>query len=224
MKSIKKRKILILVVTIIFLFLLVVLLIQFKNNGTQKKLSLSIGNDLEITEIGKYTGSFVEDGTDEDVTDVMMITIKNNGENTLQYAEIQLVSEKETIEFALSTLPPGKEMIVLEKNRKGYLKNLEHAEIRLNNVVFFNEEPNLYEDVFNIEKLKGALNIKNITKTNIEGPIAVYYKAINDNYYYGGITYRVVIHEGIKAGETHQVMSNHFSPDTCEIIFVTYAN
>lgn len=41
---------------------------------------------LEIKGISKYAGLFVEDGTDETVSDVCAVTVRNNAEQTVQYA------------------------------------------------------------------------------------------------------------------------------------------
>lgn len=38
---------------------------------------VAIGNDLEIVSTGRYAGLFVEDGTDETVSDVFCIRVKN---------------------------------------------------------------------------------------------------------------------------------------------------
>ena len=51
---------------------------------------VAIGNDLEIVSTGRYAGLFVEDGTDETVSDVFCIRVKNTGEQDVQYAHITL--------------------------------------------------------------------------------------------------------------------------------------
>lgn len=51
---------------------------------------VDIGNDLEIVSTGRYAGLFVEDGTDETVSDVFCIRVKNTGEQDVQYAHITL--------------------------------------------------------------------------------------------------------------------------------------
>lgn len=223
MKSRKNRKRLITaLVSILFVLLGVLLFLCRDDDYGQEDVSIQIGEDLEITRVESYSGRFVEDGSDEEVSDVMMIVIKNNGEQTLQYAELELICEDKLAEFAFSTLPPGKEMIILEKNRRNCLQDVEKAEIKLKNVVFFNEELNIHESTFSIEALEGALNVKNISEKDIAGQIAIYYKSVKGNSYYGGITYRVVIRDGLKSGEIQQIMTNHFLPDTSEVMFVTY--
>ena len=164
----------------------------------------------------------MEDGSDEEVSNVMMIKVKNNSDKPLQYAEILLTLEDDIAEFSFSTIPAGETALVLEKNRWEYSKKNEILETELKNVVFFEEGLNLYEDVLEISELEGALNIKNISEKDISGQIAVYYKTVEDEMYQGGITYRALIKDGLKAGEIRQVMTKHFTIDKSEILFVTY--
>lgn len=51
---------------------------------------VAIGNDLEIVSTGRYAGLFVEDGSDETVSDVFCIRVKNTGSTGVQYAHITL--------------------------------------------------------------------------------------------------------------------------------------
>jgi hypothetical protein len=39
--------------------------------------------------------------------------------------------------------------------------------------------------------------------------------------YYGGITYRIRIEGGLKAGEIRQGTAAHFNPDNSTVVFVT---
>ena len=46
------------------------------------------------------------------------------------------------------------------------------------------------------------LNVPNISDEDIPGDVVVYYKHASADMLYGGITYRVTISGGIKAGES----------------------
>lgn len=62
------------------------------------EIHINLGHGMYITEIGKYTGIYMEDGSDELVSDIMMIKVTNEGEQTIQYAEIMMpVGDKEAI-------------------------------------------------------------------------------------------------------------------------------
>ena len=73
----------------------------------------------------------MEDGTDEVVSNVLMIVVRNTSERTLQYAEISLKADGKEAVFNISTLPPGEEMVALEKNRTEYVSEDEYKLYRL---------------------------------------------------------------------------------------------
>lgn len=182
---------------------------------------ISLDKNIVITSIEPYSGSFMEDGSDEDVENILMITVKNNGVQTLQYAEATLTFGDITAEFAFSTLRPGESMIVLEKNRLEY-PDKELKAYQIQNVVYFEENLNFCEDKFEISAMDGAFNVKNISGEELSGNIAIYYKNKQDNIYHGGITYRVVIEGGIEKDGIKQVVTEHFKIDTSEVMFVSY--
>lgn len=183
--------------------------------------SFVLGEELEILDLGSYTGAYMEDGSDEIVSNVLMIVVTNNGENTLQYAEITLTGEAGDAEFSLSTLNPGESMVVLEKNRKTYASGDSYTDASARNVVFFSEPISLYEDQLQIQPLEGGFNITNISGEDITGDITIYFKDSANGVLYGGITYRGRIEGGLKAGEIRQIMSENFSASGTTVMFVT---
>lgn len=183
--------------------------------------SMDLGNGLVITDIGKYTGIFMEDGSDELVTGVLMIVVQNRSDSDLQYAQIQLVTESNTANFSLTTVPAGASIVVLEQNRLEYSKDFTEADAFSNNVAWFREDMTLCEDLLKIQTLKDALNISNISGKDITGDIIIYYKNSSADMLYGGITYRVRITGGLKADEIRQIMADHFSENGSSIMFVT---
>ena len=220
--KVKRKKIFVLEL-VILIILIISAIVIWKGFGTKnKETEIKLDDCLVIREIGSYSGTYVEDGTDEEVKDVMMIIIENTGDKVLQYAEAIIPLGDSSAEFAFSTLGPGEQMVVLEKNRLEAPKNKSVKEVNLNNVVYFDETPAMHEDVIKVQELEGALNIENISEQDITGPVAVYYKNVADGIYQGGITYRALVKEGLKAGEVRQVMTNHFSMENSEILFVTY--
>lgn len=178
-------------------------------------------HNLVITDIGNYTGKYVEDGSNEKVENIFSITVKNKGEKTLQYAEVTLNAESEKALFQVSTLKPGQSVLILESEKKQYLEEIVFKKTELQHVVFFEEEPDCKEDEFMIQPLDGGFNIKNVTGKDINGEIIIYYKNKKDNYLLGGITYRGRIRNGLKAGEVKQIMSDNFTEKQTEVVFIT---
>ena len=182
---------------------------------------IPLGEGLIITSVSSYTGPFLEDGTDEMAKDILAITVRNDGEQTLQYADAELVFGEMTARFSFSTLRPGDSMVVLEKNRFAYPEQDKVSSAKVSNVVFFEEPLTLCEDKISLSFMDQAFNVKNISGEELSGNIAIYYKNKQDGMYYGGITYRVVI-EGIEKDGIRQIMTEHFHLEDSEVMFVSY--
>lgn len=182
---------------------------------------VDLGDGIIITGFGRYSGAYMEDGKNDTVTGIFMITIENRSEKTLQYGEITLTGSAGTAEFSVSTLPPKGKAVLLEKNRMEYRSADGFADRRLNNRVFFETEPTLCGDRIKIGGLDGKLNVTNISGKKIEGDVTVFYKNFRDGYYYGGITYRAAVNGGLEPGEVRQINAGHFSVKGSTVVFVT---
>lgn len=185
------------------------------------QVSMDLGYGLEITDIASYTGIYMEDGSDEVVSGILMIVVKNNSEQTVQYAEITLADEKNQAQFSLSTLLPGASVVLLEQNRMLFDKEADYSFAAVSNVAVFDQEPTMMSDRLTIQALDGAFNVTNISDEDITGDIYIYYKNSSSDMFYGGITYRAKIQGGLGTGEIAQVITNHFSVSGSTILFVT---
>lgn len=187
--------------------------------------SVSLGHGLYITDIGSYTGVYMEDGTDEILSGILMMVVKNDGEQDIQYAEITLPVGDETASFSLTTLPVGEKVVLLEKSRMAWNEDIDYDSClpQAGNVAYFQQPMSLHADKLKIGIVDGAINVTNISSADIPGNIVVYYKNAAQDLYYGGITYRITIEGGLKADEIRQVMTNHASDTGSKIMFVTIA-
>ena len=169
-----------------------------------------LGNYLYITDIGKYTGVYMEDGTDEFVSNVMMIILKNESETALQLARINLQFSDFTANFEVTNLPAGESVVLLEKNRHEYVEE-SYIRATAENVLFFSESMSLREDQVKLSGVNGAITVENLTD-QVMGEIYIYYKNSATDLYYGGITYRAKVEAGLKPGKSTTVMTNHYYP------------
>ncbi len=183
---------------------------------------LHLGKDLYVVQIGNFSGRYVEDGSDMDVTDVCAVAVVNRGQQTVQLAQFQISHGTNVYEFRLTTLPPGETAIVQELNRMSF----ENANVRpvaaMETAVLFNQEPTLHEDVFGITGSEGGIELRNLTNEDIAGPIYVYYKTRTADGFAGGITYRITVPE-LKAGDSYQAAAAHFWAGSSQVMFVEYA-
>lgn len=164
----------------------------------------------------------MEDASDQDVADVMMIRVRNTGEEPIQYAEVTIFSEGEEAGlFKFSSLMPEETMLVLEADKQIYDKEEGYSQAVASNVALFQNEPSMYADMFEIQSLDGGFNITNISSQDIEGEIVIYFKDCERDVLMGGITYRGRIEGGLKMGEVRQVMSSNFTENNTRIMFIT---
>ena len=188
-----------------------------------EKPRIYLRNGLEIVDIGPYTGIYMEDGTDEILSGILMMKIVNTSDDVVEYAKITMDANGETAEFAVSTLLPGATIVLLEKNRMAYDKSVDYAsgEMTCENLALFKEPLSMLEDKLEVQILNGAINVTNISDEDITGRIAICYKNVAAGVYYGGITYRIVLEGGLKAGEIRQMTASHFSETGSEIMFIS---
>lgn len=193
---------------------------DFTFTQPQEQHLFTVAEDIWILELGRYTGYYMEDGSDEIVSDVTRILVTNEGEKPVQYAKLILTGEAGDAVFELTTLLPGEPMVVLEANRKPYTDGDTYEDIRVENLAYFQYEPSLHAEQLQIQPLDGGINITNISGEDITGKIMIYFKDYAGGIYYGGITYCGTIEGGIRAGETKQVMSRNFTAEGTAVVFI----
>lgn len=182
-----------------------------------------LGQGISITGAGRYSGIYMEDGSDAVTDNVLMITVRNDSASTLQYAEITVATSTGTAKFSVSTLAPSATAVLLEKEKMRCEEDTVPQSAAMANAVFFAEEPTLCEDRLEITAGDGAITVKNISATDIAGDIAVYYKNFSDGIYYGGITYRSTLSGGLGVGEERTLTAIHYKTEGSRVMFATCA-
>lgn len=184
-------------------------------------VAVSLGHGLVLTELRSYSGKYMEDGTNGDVSNVMMLIVKNTNAQDLQLARVQVEYEDFTAEFQITNLPAGESVVALELNKHAFVKD-DYKSVSAKDVVFFSEPMSLCEDMFSISNDGNSIVIQNISDTDITGVIYIYYKNASEDLYYGGITYRAPVEGGLKAGEIRKISSAHYSQNGSKLVMVNY--
>lgn len=179
--------------------------------------SEQLTDGLLLQGVGSYTGTFLEDGSGDQVTNVMIIQLKNTGKRDLQLANLSLTYSDDSAEFEITNLPAGATMIVLEKNRKPYSEE-RYLNMSLENVAYFNQNLDVDSDFYEITGANGSIYLKNVSDSAVEGDIYVTYKYFSDDVFFGGVTFRAKVAGGLKAGETKQISAAHFNPYHCVVV------
>lgn len=184
--------------------------------------NLDIGSGLEITSVGSYAGLYVEDGSDETVSDVFYIRVKNTGESDLQYAHISLTRGEESYEFDISTLPVGETLQALELTRQAMPENTAELNASVTLYAAFDEPLSMHEDIFEVTTSDNTVNIKNNSDSTFS-QVYVYYKNSSGDTLIGGITYRAGV-QNLAPGQTLSCYTSHYSEGSSRLLFVTYAS
>lgn len=173
---------------------------------------------LTLDRIGTYTGAYVEDGSDEPISNVAAALFTNHSEQMLQIAEVEVeLDGNQTAVFRITNVPAGKSVFAMAQDKVTCSKSTKA--VYVSDVARFFEEVSLEEDRFDTEGVDGRLTLKNKTEETWSC-VYVYYKTqLNKDVYLGGITYRVPFEE--IPGETQiETDAGHYSPDTSEIVEV----
>ena len=174
---------------------------------------------LKVLSYGRYSGKFVEDGTDEHVQNVAVILVKNNSENYLDYAQVVMDIGGKAARFVATGIPPGKCAWVLENSRMSVEMDAEF--VYADSSTGFKPMVSPESAPLTIVKDRGQITVTNTGSKKLPD-VWVYFKVLhNDGNYLGGITYRVSLGD-IEPGATSSALAGHFDPDKAEIVRITW--
>lgn len=188
-----------------------------KETEKAEQIVLSDPN-LTVESIGAYSGSFIEDGSDEATKNVTAMLITNNSDQMLQVALIDFqVNSNETASFKVTNLPAGTSTLVLESNKREFSDNDTYT--YGNAATGYMDQPTLEEDKVELKTENGKITLKNKTDKELK-TVYVYYKYMQiGGAYFGGITYRTPF-ENVGAGKEAEAVAAHFNPDSSQIMGV----
>ncbi|MBR2732411.1 MAG: hypothetical protein IKD72_10570 [Clostridia bacterium] len=172
--------------------------------------------DLSLSALFPYSGKFVEDGSDEPVENIAAVRLTNSGETDYQYLEFTVTAGETDYTFIASAVHAGASVTVLSRERQPYAS----AAItggKVTTQAEYMTPPSLQEELLEVYVSPGTVNLKNKTDRDLPGTFTVYYKNVDENGLFGGITYRASV-EGMKAGEIRQQTSAHLG----QVMDITY--
>ena len=94
-----------------------------KNPVINGSASINVGSGLCIVDIGAYTGMYMEDGSNEVVSGVLMCIVTNEGDRAVEYAQLKLHDGEKDIPFTLTALLPGRSVVLLAQDKTAYNKD-----------------------------------------------------------------------------------------------------
>lgn len=176
---------------------------------------------LELLGVGRYTGAYFEDGSDEEVADVYAVVVRNNAENWADFAVVTLSCGERTLTFELSALPGSTAALVLESGRQSWNESETcrnpHAVCTADTSVHIYS----FDDTFALYPADGVINIQNISEQTFEDDILVYYKNFDYGLFLGGITYRARF-SGLAPQQIGQSIERHYTDARSMILYLSY--
>ncbi len=175
---------------------------------TVSQIGVVVNSWLKVVSIGERDGS-------------VSVLVRNTSEKDVQYAKLSVVCDGIILYFDISTLTAGSSAILTCEDVKFNPKGQYHT-WKISDEIIFQEPLSLYPDVFEIGGVDGYISVKNISKKDIDGPIYIHYKNVEDGVFTEGTTYRVTI-DGLRKGEVRHINSSNYKKDTSLVMFVLYA-
>lgn len=184
---------------------------------------VAVYHDVIVEEASLRTAEFPEDGSFDEKKDVVTLKVRNESNQTIQFLRIKVTTDQKEMVFEITTLPVNMAVNVFEKSGQTLSKDEKILEISGENRVDFEKSVGLMRETFELDVHDKVINVRNISKTDINEDIYLYYKKKDkDGNYLGGITFRSKI-DGLKAGELKQIPASHFALADSEVIFLDYA-
>ena len=173
---------------------------------------------LVIQSIEGYNGLFIEDGSDYEVENIAAMIITNQGETNIEYAEIKVLSEARTLNFAITTLPAGETLVVQESTGAEFAEEkYKEVECNLAPIDVFQMSEN---EISIVDNKDHSLDVTNLTDKTIPC-VRVFYKFYmeEEDVYVGGITYTAKLTE-LEAGETCTITPTHYVSGSSKVVMV----
>ena len=176
------------------------------------------GSNLLVRSIASYDGSFIEDGSDSDVSGVTVMVVENTGKTQAEYAEISIDRDGKALQFKVSALPAGGMAVVQESNKVLFQEGTytdctaSVAEV---------EEFAMSEDKIRVEETgEQEITVTNLTDQKIPA-VRIFYKFYleDEDTYVGGITYTAKITD-LQAGDSQTIQPSHYLKGSSRIMMV----
>lgn len=174
---------------------------------------------LQFSQFGRYSGQYVEDGTDEPVEDVAVMLITNLSGEFLDYATLTFDIDGKAAAFQVTGLPAGRSAWVLESQRMTVSSGAVFT--YMDDLSAFRSDAVASAEELTTAAEAGVIAVKNNARETLH-EVYIYYRQLHtDGNYLGGITYRASAGD-VEAGATVAVVAGHFDPEKCEIVRVSW--
>lgn len=191
---------------------------QDKNQG-KMTLPYAIPNtQLRLMNVSGYDGVFLEDGSDAEISGIAAAVVQNCGEQAVEYAQLTLELNGQTLNFEGSDIPAGAVIVLEELNRTPYVDGTItdcHASVaEVDSLTMSSDAIRITENNDN------TISVKNISGETIPC-VRVFYKFYYEDEaaYVGGITYVAKITD-LPANAEKVIAPSHYASGYSQIVMV----
>lgn len=171
--------------------------------------------NIACSAFSRFSGQFVEDGSDELVENIAAILVTNQSEQFLDLCTLQYEIEGKEATFIVTGLPAGRSAWVMEKSGMTISDgaNFDYQGC----VTSFRDEVVATTDKITISSEGNMLTAVNNTQETLKG-VFIYYKVLHtDGNFFGGITYLIDFGD-IEPGEAVEKVAGHYVEEKTEIV------
>ena len=175
------------------------------------------GHDLVIERLAPYSGLYVEDGSNEELSDVAMLLIRNTGSQPVEYTQIVITYPSQTLQFYLSALPGGESAVVQERSR---LPLPQEKPTNASALVVERTEMAIAPEISVTDNGDNTLTVTNLTDKDIP-TVRIFYKYYmeEENLFVGGIAFTVKLNR-LGANKSLVVQPAHYTSQNSKIVMV----
>lgn len=166
------------------------------------------GTGIVVQKISSYDGVYIEDGSDQEISNVAAMLMTNSSGNAIEYVSVSLKCDGELMEFEASDIPSGAAVLVQEKNKKSYSGGTYTECI---GTAAQMDGFGMAEDQVKVTPNEDdTFTVTNLTEQTIPC-VRLFYKLYMEDQgiYVGGITYNVKVTE-LEAGASQTISPSHY--------------
>lgn len=178
------------------------------------QLPYSLGEGLELTRIGSYSGANISSGKQEQVRDVFAVTVRNSGALPLTRAEFTVTTSEGTASFEVEALPAGASADICAAEGGDIGTGGSFAGAGLTSAVFA-DGPG--PESLEYEYAEDEMQVTN-TGADIEEDIVISCRVSAGGNYLGAGAIELRLEGGLASGETKAVEAPIYSGLTLEVV------
>lgn len=176
------------------------------------------GYDLVIERIAPYSGQYLEDGSNAEISQVAMLLIRNDGSYPVEFAEIAVTYGETQLLFDVAALPAGERLVVQEKNAAPIPEGVPNGcSVLVSRRAAMDMSSS---EVSVVDNGDNSLTVRNLTDQTIP-TVRVFYKYFDQQsgVFVGGIAYTAGITR-LAGDSSITVYPSHFNSQSSRIVMV----